>query len=155
MLKCDINYIAILDGGKIMINITKITPRYAETDQMGIIHHSVYAIYYEQARTEYFNKIGIRYDEIEKQGMMTPLVELKCKYRKPAYYNQEIEIRTKLIELTPVKFTLEYDIYDKEENLINIGKTTLAWSDAKTFKIINLKKEKPNMYEKLEALVEK
>lgn len=138
-----------------MINITKIVPRYAETDQMGVIHHSVYAIYYEQARTEYFNKIGMRYDEIEKNGIMTPLVELKCKYKRPAYYNQEIEIRTKLIELTPVKFTLEYDIYDKEENIINIGKTTLAWSDAKTFKVLNLKKTQPEIYERLETLIEK
>ena len=57
-----------------MEGITKILPRYAETDQMGIIHHSVYAVWYEQARTDYFNKIGMAYDEIEKTGLMTPLV---------------------------------------------------------------------------------
>ena len=138
-----------------MIAKTKILPRYAETDQMGIIHHSVYAIWYEQARTDFFNQVGIRYDEIEKDGVMTPLVELNCKYKRPAYYNQEVEIRTRIIELTPAKFTLEYNIYDLDENLINIGRTTLAWADKKTFKIINLKKVKPEMYEKLEKLVEK
>ena len=138
-----------------MIAKTKILPRYAETDQMGIIHHSVYAIWYEQARTDFFNKIGMKYDEIEKMGIMTPLVELNCQYKRPAYYNQEVEIRTKIIELTPAKFTLEYNIFDSGENLINIGETTLAWSDAKTFKIINLKKTYPEMYEKLEQLIEK
>ena len=138
-----------------MINITKIVPRYAETDQMGIIHHSVYAIYYEQARTEFFNAIGLRYNEIEAEVLMTPLVELKSKYKKPAYYNEEIEVRTKLIELTPVKFTLQYDIYNKEEQLINVGKTTLAWTDAKTLKVINLKKIKPQIYKELENIVEK
>lgn len=137
-----------------MINITKIIPRYAETDQMGIIHHSVYAIYYEQARTEYFNSIGLRYNEIEKSGIMTPLVELKCKYKKPAYYNKEIEIKTKLVELTPVKFTLQYDIYNTEGELINIGKTTLAWADAKSLRIINLQKVKPDIYEDLKKLIE-
>lgn len=137
-----------------MIVSTKIIPRYAETDQMGIIHHSVYAIWYEQARTEYFNQIGLRYDEIEKSGIMTPLVELNCKYKMPAYYNQEVEIKTKIIKLTPVKFTLEYDIYNKEGKLINIGLTTLAWADSNTFKIINLQKTKPDMYQKLEKLVE-
>lgn len=137
-----------------MISITKIIPRYAETDQMGIVHHSVYAIWYEQARTEYFNNIGIRYDEVEKNGLITPLIELNCKYKKPAYYNQEVEIQTKLIELTPVKFTLQYDIYDKNKNLINIGTTKLTWTDANSFKIINLKKTKPEMYEKLEKLLE-
>lgn len=138
-----------------MIAKTKILPRYAETDQMGIIHHSVYAIWYEQARTDFFNQLGMRYDEIEKAGVMTPLVELNCKYKRPAYYNQEVEIRTRIIELTPVKFTLEYNIYDSHENLINIGTTTLAWADRKTFKIINLKKANPEMYEKIDKIVEK
>jgi len=137
-----------------MIAKTKILPRYAETDQMGIIHHSVYAIWYEQARTDFFNQMGMRYDEIEKMGIMTPLIELNSKYKKPAYYNQEVEIRTRIIELTPVKFTLEYNIYDTDENLINIGRTMLAWADKKTFKIINLKKTHPEMYEKIEKLVE-
>lgn len=137
------------------MTITKIVPRYAETDKMGIIHHSIYAIWYEQARTEYFNEIGLRYDEVEASGIMTPLVELNCKYKRPAYYNQEIEIRTKIIQLSPVKITLEYDIYNKENELINIGKTTLAWADVKTFKVINLKKVNPGMYKKLEELVEK
>lgn len=137
-----------------MISTTKIVPRYAETDQMGIIHHSVYAIWYEQARTDFFNQIGMKYDEIEKNGIMTPLIELNCKYKRPAYYNQEVEIRTRIIELTPVKFTLEYRIYNKEEELINIGKTTLAWADKETFKIINLKKAHPEMYQELEKLVE-
>ena len=138
-----------------MPGITKILPRYAETDQMGIIQHSVYAIWYEQARTDYFNEIGIRYDELEKRGIMTPLVELSSKYKRPAYYNQEVEIRTYLRELSVAKFTIEYEVYDKEKNLLNIGKTVLAWADKNTFKIINLKKIDPMFYEKLEKLLEK
>ena len=138
-----------------MEGITKILPRYAETDQMGIIHHSVYAVWYEQARTDYFNKIGMAYDEIEKTGLMTPLVELNCKYKRPAYYNQEVEIRTKLVELSPVKFTVEYNIYDKDGNHLNIGRTTLAWANKETFKVVNLKKERPEMYKMMEDILEK
>lgn len=137
-----------------MILTTKILPRYAETDQMGIIHHSVYAIWYEEARTNFFNEIGIKYDEIEKMGIMTPLIELNCEYKKPAYYNQEVEIRTKIIKLTPVKFIIEYDIFNKENQLINIGKTTLAWADSKSFKIINLQKKYPEIYKSIEEIVE-
>ena len=137
-----------------MIVTTKIVPRYAETDQMGIIHHSVYAIWYEQARTEFFNEIGFRYDEVEKNGVMTLLIELNCEYKRPAYYNQAVEIRTKIIKLTPVKFILEYDIYNQENQLINIGKTTLAWADAKTFKIINLQKKYPEVYQLIEKAAE-
>ena len=135
-----------------MIFTSKIIPRYVETDQMGIVHHSVYAIWYEQARTEYFNSIGIRYDEIEKSGIITPLIELNCNYKKPAYYNQEIYIKTKLIELTPATFTVEY-LTDKDEELINIGVTKLVWADAKNFKITNLKRRNFEMYKKLEQLL--
>lgn len=134
--------------------VTKIVPRYAETDQMGIIHHSVYAVWYEQARTEYFTKVGMKYDEIEASGLMTPLVELNCKYKRPAYYNQEVEVRTKLIELSPAKFTVEYNIYDKDGVLLNIGRTTLAWADKETFRVVNLKKERPEMYKIMEELLE-
>lgn len=137
-----------------MITSTKIVPRYAETDQMGIIHHSVYPIWYEQARTEYFSKIGYKYNEIEKMGIMTPIVELNCQYKIPAYYNEEVEIKTKLIKLTPVKFIVQYEVYNKDKKLINIGKTTLAWADSKNFKIINIKKQYPEMYQNLEKLVE-
>lgn len=110
-----------------MINTINIVPRYAETDKMGIVHHSVYAIWYELARTEYFNKIGLRYDEIEESGIITPLVELNCKYKLPAYYNQEVSVETKLIKLTPAKFILQYDVYDKDGKHLNVGTTTLAW----------------------------
>ncbi len=137
-----------------MIVTTEIMPRYAETDHMGIIHHAVYPVLYELGRTEYFNKVGLRYDEIEKMGIMTPIVEMNCKYKMPAYYNKEVEVRTKLTKLTPVKFILEYDIYDKNNNLINIGTTTLAWADSKTFKIINIQKQYEELYNKLEGLVE-
>lgn len=137
-----------------MVISTKITPRYAETDQMGVIHHSVYAIWYEQARTEYFNQVGIKYNEVEKNGIITPLLELNCKYKKPAYYNKEVEIKTKMIELTPAKFVLQYDIYNQNSELINIGITKLAWADSKTFKIINLKKTNLELYQKLETLLE-
>ena len=137
-----------------MINTINIVPRYAETDKMGIVHHSVYAIWYELARTEYFNKIGLRYDEIEESGIITPLVELNCKYKLPAYYNQEGSVETKLIKLTPAKFILQYDVYDKDGKHLNVGTTTLAWADAGTFKILNLKRSYPALYSKLLQLLE-
>lgn len=138
-----------------MISETKVLPRYAETDQMGVIHHSVYAIWYEYARTEHFKKIGLEYDKMEKQGIMTPLVELNCKYKKPAYYNEEVTIKTKLIELTPARFVVEYNVFNKNDELLNIGKTVLAWADRETFRIINMKKQYPEMYKKMEDILEK
>jgi len=50
------------------VHETKITPRYAETDQMGLIHHSAYVVYLEQARIEYLESIGLAYHELEQYG---------------------------------------------------------------------------------------
>ena len=136
-----------------MISISKVLPRYAETDQMGVVHHSVYAIWYEEARTKFLNDVGLPYDTIEKEGVLSVMVELNSNYKKPAYYNQEIEIHTTLVELTPAKFTCKYELFNNEGELINVGKTTLVWADSKTFKIINLKKHNAALYEKLEKLL--
>ena len=97
-----------------MISISKVLPRYAETDQMGVVHHSVYAIWYEEARTKFLNDVGLPYDTIEKEGVLSVMVELTSNYKKPAYYNQEIEIHTTLVELTPAKFTCKYELFRKD-----------------------------------------
>lgn len=63
-----------------MISRSKIKVRYAETDQMGIAHHSNYPIWYEVARTDLMKKMGMTYTQIEEQGLIVPLLELQCKY---------------------------------------------------------------------------
>ncbi len=136
-----------------MVSISKVLPRYAETDQMGVVHHSVYAIWYEEARTKFLNDVGLPYDTIEKEGVLSVMVELTSRYIKPAYYNQEIEIHTSLVSLTPAKFICQYELYNQDKELINVGKTTLVWADSKTFKIINLKKHNLELYNRLEELL--
>lgn len=69
-----------------MIHHTSIVVRYAETDQMGIVHHAVYPVWYEVARTELIRQIGIPYSQMEAMGVMTPLVELKSRYKGVTRY---------------------------------------------------------------------
>ncbi|MEG0230260.1 MAG: thioesterase family protein, partial [Oscillospiraceae bacterium] len=69
---------------------TKIVARYAETDQMGVVHHSVYPIWYEVARTEFIKHIGISYSQMEKMGVMTPLAHLQCDYKNATKYEDEV-----------------------------------------------------------------
>lgn len=137
-----------------MIFKTKVLPRYAETDQMGIIHHSVYAIWYEQARTDMLNQIGLPYDKIEELGVITPIVELNCNYHKSAHYNEEISIETKIVKFTPVKFIVKYELFNTKNELINSGTTTLTWVDRKSFKIVNMKKAFPEVFDKILEYVE-
>ena len=63
---------------------TKIITRYSETDQMGIVHHSNYAVWFEAGRTDFFKKVGFSYKEIEGRGILLPLYEMNCKFKSPA-----------------------------------------------------------------------
>ena len=86
-----------------MLFETKIKVRYQETDQMGVAHHSVYPIWYEEARTNFIKScLNISYSEIEKIGILFPLSKLNCKYIKPALYEDVLTIHTFLKNVSPV-----------------------------------------------------
>lgn len=135
-----------------MISQTKISVRYAETDQMGIVHHSVYPIWYEAARTEAIRKIGITYSALEKNGIMTPLVELNSKYIFPAEYEDVLTIHVEISKLTPARIVFDYQIFKTGiEKPINTGSTVHAWV-GRDLKPINLKKQFPDIFEKISEL---
>ncbi len=132
-----------------MITKTQITVRYAETDQMGIVHHSVYPIWYEAARTEAIKKIGMNYSTLERNGVMLPLVELNCKYNVPAEYEDVLTITVEIAKLTPARIVFHYQIFKNGiEKPINTGSTIHAWV-GKDLKPINLKKQYPEIFEKI------
>ena len=136
-----------------MYSESKIVVRYAETDKMGIVHHSIYPIWYEVARTDFIKKaIGISYSEFEKMGIMTPIVELNCKYILPADYEDELLIKVFIRKLSPARIEFEYNVRkEQDEKIINKGYTVHAWV-GKDLKPLNMKKKYPDLYEKLEKI---
>lgn len=135
-----------------MYSESKIDVRYAETDQMGIVHHSVYAIWYEAARTDFTKNFNMTYAQMEKEGIMTPLVELTSQYKKPAHYGDTVTVRTSIQKLTPARIVFYYEVYRGEE-LLNTG-TTMHALTGKDLKPINLKKVRPDIYEMMEKSME-
>ena len=135
-----------------MFSKTEIVVRYAETDKMGIAHHSVYPIWYESARTEAIKKIGISYSQMESIGIMTPLAELECKYLAPAYYEDVLSVQVGISRLTPARVIFEYKVYNEKKQLINTGSTMHAFV-GNDLKPLNLKKVFPDLYEKMNNLV--
>ena len=108
---------------------TKIVVRYAETDQMGVAHHSVYPIWYEAARTEYIKAFGMSYSQMEQMGIMLPLVELSSRYIRPAHYEDELKVTVSVRLLTRVKIEFYYEVWNQKGELINTGTTLHAWTD--------------------------
>jgi acyl-CoA thioester hydrolase len=129
---------------------TKLTVRYAETDQMGIVHHSVYPVWYEAARTDFIKKSGKSYSDIEKSGILLPLIELNVKYRGSSLYEDEVIIETHIEKLTATRLVFGYRVYRNEEKtVINEGSSSHVWTDL-DLKPVNLIKKRPELYRLLE-----
>ncbi|MBO7342498.1 MAG: acyl-CoA thioesterase, partial [Alistipes sp.] len=71
---------------------TQIRVRYKDTDQMGIMHHSNYVVLYEQARTEWLRAMGLTYAEIERRGVMSPIIEVHSRFHYPAFYDEVLTV---------------------------------------------------------------
>lgn len=114
--------------------------RYAETDQMGVVHHGVYPIYFEAARVEWLENFNMAYHQLEKDGMMMPIYDLKVKYHAPAYFGDQLQVDIKLVDLQMFKLKFDYRIYNQHEKVITSGSTILVFMDAETRKPIKCPK---------------
>lgn len=137
-----------------MISKSIVRVRYAETDQMGIVHHSVYPIWYELARTDLSKLAGFPYSKMEEEGVLTPLVELNSKYIKPAFYDDELIVTATVSKLTPARVVFSYEVFKKDSDKpINTGYTVHALVN-KDMKPINTKKLFPDIYEAMSKMME-
>ena len=102
--------------------------RYAETDRMGLLHHANYLVYFEMARTELLRQRGISYREVEDAGHFLVIIEAACKFKRPAYYDDLLTVRTMVERVTHVKITHRYEVW-RDGELLAEGHTTLACVD--------------------------
>ena len=113
---------------------TTLRVRYGETDQMSFAYYGVYAQYYEVGRVELLRSLGISYKEIEEMGYVLPVVNLNINYKKPAYYDDELIIRTTIKKLPSAKIIFDYETYNENGNLLNTGEVALVFLDKETGK---------------------
>ena len=136
------------------LNETKIKVHYAETDRMGIVHHSRYYPWFEVGRTELFCAFGKSYGDMEEAGVMMPLVETRCRYIIPAKYEDVLTVKTLIKSLSPVKIEFEYEVIrDLDGQKLAIGYTLLAFTNLE-FKPVNLKKYNPEFWEYINKIKE-
>lgn len=135
------------------ISETNLTVRYAETDMMGIVHHSRYYPWFEVARTDFIKKIGITYSEMERMGILLPLTETGAKYHMGLCYEDEVVVKCRITKLTVARCEFSYEVYRKPDmTLMTEGRTAHGFV-GKDFKPLNLKKSFPDIWEKMSALV--
>ncbi len=111
---------------------TKLRVRYGETDQMGYMYYGNYAEFYEVGRVEMLRSLGLTYSGMEESGIMMPVLEMHCKYLKPALYDEEITIKVIMNEMPRIKIHFRYELFNEKEELINVGETLLVFINMKT-----------------------
>lgn len=108
---------------------TKIRVRYADTDQMGYMYYGNYAEFYEVGRVEMLRSLGLTYKLMEESGIIMPVTELKCKYLKPALYDEEIKVKVIIDKMPSLRIHFRYELFNEKDELINLGETTLVFID--------------------------
>ncbi len=107
----------------------KFRTRYAETDQMGYIHHSIYAQYFEMGRIDWMNKIGISYKEMEKNGIILPVYTLSVKYFVPLTFDEEIRLHTFVKYLKGARLSFGYEIFNEKNEKSTEAEVVLVFAD--------------------------
>jgi acyl-CoA thioester hydrolase len=108
---------------------------YPETDQMGTVHHSNYAKYYETARWELFRSIGISYRSVEEAGYMLPVISMNFKFHKTTHYDEKLRVKTTLREIKGVRIWFTYKLYNESDQMINEAATEMAFVKRNTWKV--------------------
>lgn len=107
---------------------------YSDTDKMGYMYYGRYAKYLEMGRVEALRSLGLSYLEMEESGFIMPVLELKTKYVKPLFYDDEVTLRTKISSIPNTRIYFEYEILNPKGEVATIAETTLVFVDANTRK---------------------
>ena len=102
---------------------------YSDTDKMGYMYYGRYAKYLEMGRVELLRSLGLSYVSMEDSGLIMPVLDLKIKYIKPLYYDEEIILKTKIIKRPGTRIFFEYELINPDGVLTTLAETTLVFVD--------------------------
>jgi acyl-CoA thioester hydrolase len=112
----------------------KVRVRYAEVDKMGYVYYGNYATYFEVARVETLRHLGLTYKTMEDDGVILPVSEFSVKYKKPAYYDDELTVKT-IVKVRPAtRIFFDFETYNSGGELLNTAQVTLVFVNQKTGK---------------------
>ncbi|MGB0368837.1 MAG: acyl-CoA thioesterase [Flavobacteriales bacterium] len=113
---------------------TTVRTRYSEVDRMGYVYYGNYATYFEVGRVEAMRELGISYAELEESGIMMPVIRYEINYKKPAFYDEELTIVTRVNKVPRSRILFEYETWNGKGEMLNSALTELVFVDSKTMK---------------------
>lgn len=111
-------------------SVSVLRVRYAETDKMGVVYYANYFVWFEVGRADLLRSLGWTYREMEHAGIALPVIAAQCDYRRPARYDEEIEVRTRGRMLSPIRMEFTYEVARRgDETVVASGRTVHAALD--------------------------
>ena len=123
--------------------------QYYETDQMKVVHHSNYIRWFEESRVAWMLDAEIPCHELEKEGIIIPVVDVSCKYKNMTRFGEEVMIVPKVTKFNGVVIEFYYEVYGKESNELKVTGTSSHCFLDENYKVISLKKKHPSVYTKI------
>ncbi len=129
--------------------------QYYETDCMGIVHHSNYIRWFEEARTDFLEQLGIGYDKMEQMGILSPVVSVGCEYKTMAKFGETVKIEAKIKEYNGVSLVLDYIVSDKLTGEVRaVGSSKHCFISRADGAVIVMKRKYPEISKSLKACIE-
>ncbi|NMD70474.1 acyl-CoA thioesterase [Bacillus sp. DNRA2] len=133
-----------------LVATKEIEVRYAETDQMGVVYHANYLIWMELGRTKLIQDLGFNYAEMEKDGIISPVIDIEASYKKPLRYGETAIVHTWIEEYDGFRVAYGYEIYNQAHELSVTGKSKHVCVKHDTFRPISIKRKYPDWHEAYE-----
>lgn len=119
--------------------------QYYETDQMGIIHHSNYIRWMEEARLDFMSQCGVPYKQLEEMGIIIPVLSVSCEYRSMVHFDDHVTINVKVVRYSSIKMNLEYTFTNSATGQLTTTGTSSHCFLNRDYRPISLKKDFPDI----------
>lgn len=122
------------------------TALYYETDKMGIVHHSNYIRWFEEARIDYLRQAGLPYAEIEKMGVQIPVLSAECSYKNAVKFDETVLIKLRITAFNGFKLFVAYEVVNEQTGELHATGNTSHFFVDSSFKPVRVKKNYPEIY---------
>jgi acyl-CoA thioester hydrolase len=129
-----------------LISTREVEVRYAETDQMGVVYHANYLVWMELGRTKLIQDLGFNYAEMEKDGIISPVLDIQISYKKPLRYGEIAKVHTWIDEYDGLRVSYGYEIFTSDEQLAVTAISKHVCVKKENFRPISVRKLYPDWH---------
>ncbi|MCA0969028.1 acyl-CoA thioesterase [Halobacillus litoralis] len=137
------------------VNETPIQVRYQETDMMGVVYHANYLVWFEIGRTSFIDSLGFKYAEIEKEGVVSPVIDASMSFKNPVRYGEEAAVKTWVKEYDGLRVTYGYEVVHNDGETAVTGETKHVIVKKDNFRPVSIRRSFPDWHEAYLQAMEK